>query len=50
MYNFKFVLFQSPLPSGDEGEGEGASAMAETLIKPDGAGSTEMPSAITAES
>ncbi|KFM76620.1 Microtubule-associated protein 2, partial [Stegodyphus mimosarum] len=41
---------QSPLPSGDEGEAEGAAAVAETLIKPDGSGSTEMPAAITAES
>ncbi|XP_035206948.1 microtubule-associated protein futsch-like isoform X2 [Stegodyphus dumicola] len=41
---------QSPLPSGDEGETEGATAVAETLIKPDGSGSTEMPAAITAES
>ncbi len=42
---------QSPVQSGDEGDGEGTTAgVAETLIKPDGAGSTEMPSVIAAES
>lgn len=45
------ITLQSPLPSGDEADADGtASGVAETLIKPDGAGSTEMPSAITAES
>ncbi|XP_054706952.1 calponin homology domain-containing protein DDB_G0272472-like [Uloborus diversus] len=46
----KLVDGQSPLPSGDEGEQDGAAAATESLIKTESGPSTEMPAAIAAES
>lgn len=47
-----FVRFQSPLPSGDEGDAEHATgeSVPETLIKQEGSSTTEVPVAIAAES